>query len=236
MTEHSASSLTKRVNRCPCCLTALCVAQLVGRGLLQALPAGHPVQRAYAADLASRQQLAAVSGDALLAAGAVRHRLRSAASSSSSDEPIEDRKTRRPSVYDTHRISFQASQGAIASSRRLQHLPHKTASQQQQQLQQRLQGLPPLDKLQQQRNTASKELATGPAIVRRRPRQAASGAGVRQYTCGSWQFELDEAQGETKKHASQHFPLWFVRGQVVSEKLPACSVRLVSCRHIALLV
>ncbi|KAF6263057.1 hypothetical protein COO60DRAFT_1635480 [Scenedesmus sp. NREL 46B-D3] len=93
---------------------------------LQALPAGHPVQRAYAADLASRQQLAAVSGDALLAAGA---------------------------------------------------------------------GLPPLDKLQQQRNTASKELATGPAIVRRRPRQAASGAGVRQYTCGSWQFELDEAQG-----------------------------------------
>jgi hypothetical protein len=176
--------------------------------MLQALPASHPVQLLYAADVAQRQLLAATSSESLLASGAVRHRLTpTAGSSSSSIGEVAENAGLQIGESLLDQKGAESSQGAVpSSSRSLQHLApqiagqqqqHMRESQQQQQQQQRqrpyhisLQQQPP----QQQPNRANREVDEAAASVQQH--QTGPAAGVRQYVCGSWQLELDEAQGE----------------------------------------
>jgi hypothetical protein len=170
---------------------------------LQALPATHPVQKVYAADLASRQQLAAISGDALLAAGAVK--------SIKSDKPTNPSSSSSSTVssyFEERAAGWKAGDpagkqpGAAAAglekpqrdvndefvarnSYRRRSLKHLAQQQQQQQLLQ----APDVQQQQQPKASAAAKSRAGEAA-------GASGGGVRQYTCNSWKFELDEAQGE----------------------------------------
>lgn len=174
----------------------------------QALPATHPVQQSYAADLASRQQLAAVSAEALLAAGAVRHLTGPSAtfsSSSSSERPAQEASTEE-AYHDKAGVKplQQLQQGARASPRRrLQHLAQQAAGGQQQ----RMQEMQQQDEAQQQlhhRGQAQPAAADAAAGVRHRVAGRSAGGGVRKYTCGSWQFELDEAQGKQASDCCYH--------------------------------
>jgi hypothetical protein len=168
--------------------------------MLQALPANHPVQQSYAADLASRQQLAAVSGEALLAAGAVRHKIQLPATSgtlgsngSSSSQEATQHETEDLDQQKADVEALQMHKGAVAhTSRRLQHLAQQAGGQQQQQ-----QSLQETQQQQQRKGRQHLNREQEPTAVAgaRYKVDGAAGGGVRQYTCGSWQFELDEAQG-----------------------------------------
>lgn len=165
---------------------------------LQALPPSHPVAAAYAADLAARQQLAAISHEQLTA-----QHLRAShthVQGSAHTATVQDKKTEE---IRQHQVKAEPNKAHPETVPSMLPQPLATHGRAQQQRRLHAQHTP---HLHLQHHAAAAAAAPAPAQASDAAAGShlqvhtrlvpASGQAVHQYACGSWRFEVDEAVGE----------------------------------------